>query len=198
MIADLRPPELEELGLVPALEMLAKSDTNTNVSLKITGTERRLNEEWELTLFRATQEGIRNAQRHGHAQNIFITLDYQPKEVRLTLVDDGVGFQVPDCVDCMAKAGHYGLVGMYERVQHLNGTVQISSKPNKGTELIVTLPLSPVGQPTETVRDPVCGAMIAPQQAYGSVEHEGQRYYFCCPVCQGAFLRDPEMYLTSR
>jgi YHS domain-containing protein len=73
--------------------------------------------------------------------------------------------------------------------------VKIWSQPKQGTELIVTLPLSAVGQPTERVRDPVCGALIAPQQAYGSVEHQGQRYYFCCPVCQGAFQSNPEMYL---
>lgn len=61
----------------------------------------------------------------------------------------------------------------------------------------VMLPLSALGQPSETVRDPVCGALIAPQQAYGSVEHQGQRYYFCCPVCQGAFQSKPETYLIS-
>ena len=96
----------------------------------------------------------------------------------------------------MAKEGHFGLVGIHERVQHLKGTVRISSRPNQGAEMIVTLPLSALGQPSETVRDPVCGAIIQPQQAYGSVQYKDQRYYFCCPVCQGAFQSDPEMYLT--
>jgi YHS domain-containing protein len=52
-------------------------------------------------------------------------------------------------------------------------------------------------QPAETVRDPVCGALIHPQQAYGSVVYNEQRYYFCCPVCQGAFQRNPEAYLLA-
>jgi YHS domain-containing protein len=97
----------------------------------------------------------------------------------------------------MAKQGHFGLVGIHERVQHLNGRVQLASTPKHGTELSVTLPLTSINQPVETVRDPVCGALIAPQQAYGSVEHQGTRYYFCCPVCQGAFQRNPETYLIN-
>ncbi len=197
LIADLRPPALEELGLIPALQMLVENEVDMDVSVKVVGKERRLDEERELTLFRVAQEAVRNAQRHSHAKNISITADYQLNEIRLMVIDDGIGFQVPDCVDCMAKQGHFGLVGIHERVEHLDGTVRISSRPERGTELSVTLPLSSASQPTETVRDPVCGALIAPQQAYGSVELQGQRYYFCCPVCQGAFQRTPETYLIS-
>ncbi len=197
LIADLRPPALEELGLIPALQMLADNESDTDVAVRVMGKERRLDEERELTLFRATQEAVRNAQRHGRAKNISITADYQPDEIHLTVSDDGIGFQVPDGVDCLAKQGHFGLAGIHERVQHLKGTVRLSSRLNQGTELSVTLPLSPAGQPSETVHDPVCGALIAPQQAYGSVEHQGQRWYFCCPVCQGAFQRSPETYLAN-
>lgn len=197
LIADLRPPALEELGLISALQMLAENEVGTDVSIKVLGNERRLDEERELTLFRAAQEAVRNAQRHGHAKTITIAADYQLDEIRLTVADDGVGFQVPDCVDCMAKKGHFGLVGIHERVQHLKGTVKISSRPNQGAEMIVTLPLSDLGQPSETVRDPVCGVLIAPQQAYGSVIHRDETYYFCCPVCQGAFQKDPDVYLDQ-
>jgi len=197
LIADLRPPALEELGLIPALKMLTENKPDLGVSVKVIGNERRLDEERELTLFRASQEALRNAQRHGYAKNILIITEYQPDEIRLTVSDDGIGFLVPDCVDCMAKQGHFGLVGIHERVQHLGGTVRISSKPERGTELFVTLPLSSASQPTETVRDPVCGALIAPQQAYGSVELQGQHYYFCCPVCQGAFQKNPSVYVAT-
>ena len=61
----------------------------------------------------------------------------------------------------------------------------------------IYLPLAVSNQPSETVRDPVCGALIHPQQAYGSVVHQQQRYYFCCPVCQGAFQRSPGTYLIT-
>lgn len=171
LIADLLPPALEELGLIPALQMLAENEDEIAVTVKATGKERRLYGPRELTLFRSVQEAIRNAQRHGEAKNITVEVDYHPQ---------------------------YGLLGMHERVHHLNGDIHVSSKPGQGTELIVMLPLDTIDQPTEAVRDPVCAAIIQPQQAYGSVQYKDQRYYFCCPVCQGAFQSDAEMYLVSR
>jgi len=197
LIADLRPPALEELGLMPALQMLAENEEGIAVTVKATGKERRLNETRELTLFRAAQEAIHNAQRHGQAQHSTVEVDYHPQEVCLTVTDNGAGFNLPEHLDCLAKDGHYGLLGMYERIHHLKGDIHISSKPGHGTELVVTLPLDTIDQPSEAVRDPVCGAIIQSQQAYDSVTYKGQRYYFCCPVCQGAFQSDPEMYLTS-
>jgi len=197
LIANLRPPALEELGLMPALQMLVENKDQIVVTVKATGQERRLNEMRELTLFRIAQEAIHNAQRHGGAQHIAIEVHYQPKEVRLMIQDDGTGFRLPEDLDRLAKEGHFGLIGIRERVYHLNGNVHLSSKPGQGTELVVTLPLDTVEQPTAAVRDPVCGAMIQPQQAYGSIQYEGQHYYFCCPVCQGAFQQNPETYLNN-
>lgn len=198
LIANLRPPALAELGLIPALKMLAESENNSEVSVLSKGKERRLDEAYELTLFRSAQEAVRNAQRHGRARHIIVDVDYQLKRVGLTVQDDGQGFQTPDGFDYLAKAGHYGLLGMQERVQHLNGSVQISSEEGVGTKLMVTLPIQALHQPTETVRDPVCGVLIQAEQAYGSTEYQGQHYYFCCPVCQGAFQRSPEAYLDNR
>jgi signal transduction histidine kinase/YHS domain-containing protein len=198
LIANLRPPALEELGLIPALKVLAESADSAEVSVSATGSERRLSEAHELTLFRSAQEAMHNAQRHGRAQHIFVEVDYQPDEVRLIVRDDGAGFRLPEDLDCLAKEGHFGLIGIRERVHHINGNVHVSSKAGQGTELIVTLPLNTIPQPTETVRDPVCGALIEPQQAYGNIQYQGHSYYFCCPVCQGAFQREPETYLTGR
>jgi signal transduction histidine kinase/YHS domain-containing protein len=198
LIANLRPPALEELGLMAALTMLADSDTDTKVTVEAAGEKRRLDEARELTLFRAAQEGIRNAQRHGRANHIQVEVDFQPDAVRLTVKDDGVGFRLPNDLHSLAEGGHYGLPGLHERVEHLNGEVHVSSRPGQGTELIVTLPLERLDQPTQAVCDPVCGAVIQPQQAYGSMDFEGQRYYFCCPVCQGAFRGDPHTYLASK
>ena len=61
----------------------------------------------------------------------------------------------------------------------------------------VHLPRVEDHQPTDDVQDPVCSAIIKPHQAYGSVTHENQGYYFCCPVCQGAFQKDPALYLNN-
>lgn len=197
LIADLRPPALEELGLVPSLKMLAANEQDVTLTVSPTGKERRLPETHELTLFRSAQEAIRNAARHGHAKRIVVEIHYQPNEVRLIIKDDGKGFKLPDRLDCLAQEGHYGLLGMYERIQQLKGNIRISSHQSQGTQVDVVLPLEKHPQPSETVRDPVCGAIIQPQQAYGSVVHESHRYYFCCPVCQGAFQKNPQTYLSA-
>lgn len=198
LIANLRPPALEELGLVPALKMLAENTESVVVAVKADGNERRLDETRELTLFRAVQEAIHNAQRHGNAQHITVEVHYQPDEAHLIVQDDGTGFLLPEDLECLVKNGHFGLIGIRERVHHLNGAVHIASQSGQGTKLTVTLPLDGVDQPTEAVHDPVCGVIIQPQQAYSSVKYKEQRYYFCCPVCQGSFQSDPEIYLTSQ
>ncbi len=195
MIANLRPPALEELGLVPALQMLTKDVSAVSIEVKTEGVARRLEEAQELTLFRCVQEAIRNAQKHSRATQILVEVSYQPTGVRLSVTDNGIGFQIPEHLDCLAEEEHYGLLGIYERVHSLNGTVCITSASGQGTKMSIYLPLAVSNQPSETVRDPVCGALIHPQQAYGSVVHQRQRYYFCCPVCQGAFQRSAEIYL---
>jgi signal transduction histidine kinase len=177
--------------------MLAESESGTEVTVRTTGIERRLKSEYELSLFRVAQEAIHNAERHGQATRILIEVDYQPQRVRLRACDNGVGFRPSEDFDQLTRTGHFGLLGMRERIHHLNGVIQIVSAPGKGTSLVVELPLDKPDQPTETVKDPVCGAQIQPQQAYGSVRYEGEKYYFCCPVCQGAFQQNPETYLTK-
>jgi len=198
LIANLRPPALEELGLIPALRMLAENEKAVTVNISVLGTERRLRESRELALFRAVQEAIHNVQRHGNSHRANVTVKFEADTIHLTVQDDGVGFLAPVSLDCLAKEGHYGLIGIQERVQQLKGTFHISSQKGIGTTVDVTLPLETADQPSQTVVDPVCGAVIQPQQAYGSVEYEGQHYYFCCPVCQGAFRRDPQVYLTRQ
>jgi signal transduction histidine kinase/YHS domain-containing protein len=197
LIANLRPPALEELGVVAALRMVAESEPELDIVVNVLGSQRRLPEEYELTLFRIVQEAIRNAQRHGQAKHIQIELDYRPNEVALQIQDDGVGFDVNEGLDCFNLQGRYGLLGIQERAQHLQGKVDMTSKLNQGTRVTVVLPLNDSSQPAHSVHDPVCGAAIQPHQAYGSTEYQGERYYFCCPVCQGAFQRDPQLYLVT-
>ena len=197
LIADLRPPALAELGISAALRMLTEQTTSPPLEVRVSGVERRIDAARELALFRVAQEAVRNAHRHGSPSRITLDLTFRPRAVTLTVSDDGIGFGLPQPLDRLAEDAHYGLIGMRERVQSLNGQLSISSQPGKGTIIAVTLPLADTDQPSESVRDPVCGALIQPQQAYGSAVHEGERYYFCCPVCQGAFLKEPARYLTD-
>ena len=197
LIADLRPPALEELGLVAALEMQADKTNDLSVSVKVEGVERRLGETHELVLFRCAQEALTNTRRHGQATQVDITVAYRPEGTYLMVNDNGSGFEIPTHLNDLAINGHYGLLGIQERIQHLNGAISISSDRGNGTTLQVCLPNELYQQPPHVVRDPVCSAVIEPHQAYGSAEHKGERYYFCCPVCQGAFQRDPETYLQT-
>jgi YHS domain-containing protein len=158
--------------------------------------QRRLPGDYELALFRAVQEALNNAQRHSQAHHIHLTMTYLPTSVHLRIRDDGTGFSAPERVEDLAAAGHYGLLGIVERMTHLSGTARITSSKGQGTQIDLELPLPEHTQPTDTVRDPVCTALIQPDQAYSSVVYEGRRYYFCCPVCEGTFQHEPTAYIA--
>ncbi|MDZ4770546.1 MAG: histidine kinase [Chloroflexota bacterium] len=198
LIADLRPPALEELGIVPALRMLAQTDSDDLIAINVSGSERRIDAAYELALFRLAQEAIRNARQHASPTRISLTLAFYSHEVTLTVKDNGVGFHFPVDLDCFTQEAHFGLIGMRERVRQLKGNLTIDSTPGKGTTIHAVLPLDVMDQPTDDVRDPVCGALIHPHRAYGSTVYEGERYYFCCPVCQGAFQQHAETYVALK
>jgi two-component system sensor histidine kinase UhpB len=197
LIADLRPPALEELGIVAALEMLCDETHTPHVEIQVTGNARRIGTAHELALFRIAQEAVRNAEKHAQPGRIQLDLNFQPDFMTLIVHDNGAGFTPPNTLDELARAQHFGLLGMRERVEHLHGTLAVISVPGVGTTIRVDLPLDAGEQPTEHVRDPVCGTVIEPQRAFGSTLYEGERYYFCCPVCQGAFQRDPALYVAN-
>lgn len=198
LIADLRPPALEELGIVPALRMLAQMDMGGLVEINVSGSERRIHAAQELALFRLAQEALRNAKQHGNPTCISLNLTFHTHEVLLTVKDNGVGFHLPVDLDCFTHEAHFGLIGMRERVKQLEGRLNIDSTPGTGTIVQAILPLDVMDQPSDDVRDPVCGAVIHPHRAYGSTVYEGERYYFCCPVCQGAFQQHPETYVALK
>lgn len=196
VIADLRPPALEELGISAALKMLAENADLVSVDVNIHGSERRIGAAHELALFRIAQEAVRNAKKHAQSTHIVIDLTFESQSIHLVVCDDGIGFtlypsQLPQS---LAQQQHFGLLGMQERVQQLNGELKVTSRPGEGTFVNVLLPLNEVEQPSTHVRDPVCGALIEPQRAFGSTVYNATRYYFCCPVCQGAFKHDPLDY----
>jgi len=70
----------------------------------------------------------------------------------------------------------------------------IESKIGIGTTIRAFIPIGHQSQPENLVRDPVCSALIEPRQAYASTVYGDDTYYFCCPVCQGAFQSNPEVY----
>ncbi len=132
----LRPLYLEELGLAPAVEMLARS---ANATYQLVGTPKRLDDEKEVALYRMTGEALSNARRHSQAQHIAISLTFAERGVTLQVRDDGIGFDVPtDFVD-LARAGHFGLMGMHERAHFVGAQLHIHSAPGEGTTVTVTV-----------------------------------------------------------
>ncbi len=197
LIADLRPPALEELGLVAALRMLSTGTSASQLTVQAEGTERRLDEAQELALFRCAQEAVHNALHHSRASHIQINVTYEREKTRLSIHDDGAGFAVSHPFNQLGSDGHFGLLGIDERIHSLNGTVEVKSTVGQGTNIFIEVPYDAQHQPTGTVRDPVCSAIIQPNQAYGNVTYQDETYYFCCPVCQGAFQKAPEMYVHA-
>ncbi len=140
----LRPLYLEDLGFVPALEMLAQEIERQNsltVSVRIEGEVRRLAPDLELTAYRMAQEGLSNVVRHAQAQNTWLAIIFTPKELTLRLQDDGRGFEPPVNPAELAYTGHFGLMGLHERALLFGGRLEVRSRPSEGTTMEVSLPL---------------------------------------------------------
>jgi len=138
----LRPIYLEDLGLVTALEMLAREISGGNslsVNFQRTGQERRLSSEVELVLYRIAQEALNNIIRHAKATNALLHITYVDEKVQLEVSDDGIGFQIPNSPTDFAPSGHFGLLGMHERAELIGARLEIESALGEGTSLKVIL-----------------------------------------------------------
>jgi signal transduction histidine kinase/YHS domain-containing protein len=189
IIGDLRPPALEELGLLPAVELLLQRSRaeSPEVTLVVEGTERRLAPQSELAVFRIVQEAWSNIHHHAQARRADFTFSYDVDGLHVTISDDGRGFVVPSDVD--APDGHWGLRGMRERSELTGGTFEVSSAPGHGMRMHLCIPY-----PGEDGRDPVCGMVVEPD-AIGA-EHDGKLYRFCSPACRDLFLAQPAQYVS--
>ncbi|MFH1485800.1 MAG: PAS domain S-box protein, partial [Chloroflexota bacterium] len=144
LIQDLRPAGLDRLGLLPALRRLASDateDSGIATEIKVLGVERRLPGEVELVLFRIAQEALRNVWKHSQATSTQITVELAEAKTRLTVSDNGKGFDARQTLGDLPRYGKLGLAGMEERARLLGGTLSIESEPGKGTTLSVELPV---------------------------------------------------------
>ncbi len=141
LIGDLRPIYLDDLGLVTALEMLAAaSPAGHRPTLTVRGAVRRLAPDLELSLYRIVQSALKNAEQHAHAAHVSVELSFDDQAVHVIVQDDGVGFDVPDSPDELARQGHFGLLGMRERAMLFGGSLMLTSRPGHGTRVEATLP----------------------------------------------------------
>lgn len=137
-VRDLRPTYLEELGLIPALEMLAQE---SNATFTLEGEEQRLDSERELVLFRIAQEALRNVNKHAQATEVSLNLTFDSDEVRVLIQDNGIGFDAPESPNAYAQVGHFGLMGMQERAQLIGGNVYVKSERGSGTQVVAFVPV---------------------------------------------------------
>ena len=141
-IQDLRPPTLEYLGLVAALRELAtqvQEQSGIEVNLKVKGSERRFTSEEELLIYRIAQEALRNIWRHSEATKAELTIEFNEEKTVVVVSDNGKGCEVGESSEFL-KAGKLGLMGMKERAHLLGGTLEVRSKPGKGTTAILRVP----------------------------------------------------------
>ena len=138
---ELRPPILDQLGLLPALQFLGdgyrkRTDLELTVSGSVSG---RFHPELETAFYRAVQEALNNVVRHAQATRVDIRLWVRKGAMHCTIKDDGVGFDTTADDD---KLHGLGLLGIRERVSALHGSLALKSAPGKGTELHISIPLA--------------------------------------------------------
>lgn len=136
---DLRSKELEARGLASALRAIAEAADDpdgASISLDVSGNERPLATGADFHLLRIAQEAITNATKHGAARHITIGLVYQPDLTRLTVRDDGRGF---DPTATAAPGTHFGLLGMRERAAKIGAALTIDAAPGEGCTITATV-----------------------------------------------------------
>lgn len=142
LMGELRPPVLDDYGLFAALRWCGEQFSDrTGVTAVLTGEKLtpRLPLEVETGLFRITQEALNNVVKHAQAKRVTMTLESVPGRTRLTIADDGVGFD-PKAQLQSEMQMNWGLITMRERAHAIGGNLHIETAPGKGTEVIVEVP----------------------------------------------------------
>jgi signal transduction histidine kinase len=133
----LRPPMLDDLGLIPALEWQARETSRrSDMEVEVDAGELpgNLPDELKTGIYRLVQEALQNAATHAHGKTAKVSIKHDGSNIDATISDDGIGFQP-------GRTRGMGILGMEERVRQLGGSFDLQSAPGKGTTVHVTLPL---------------------------------------------------------
>jgi len=144
LITDLRPAALDEIGIDAAIKSLADRasragldvDVDVDLAYEQGRHPQRLAAELEAAIYRIVQEALTNSRKHGGAKRAAVEVVEHEQTVRITIRDDGDGF------DPTTSTDGYGLMGMRERADLLNGAIGIISGPGEGTTITATLPVA--------------------------------------------------------
>lgn len=131
---------LDDLGLVPTIRKYLQTIGeyhDIEIHFQEQSNQERLEEKYEVAIFRLTQEAVQNAIKHAEASEIDVKLIVTNNRVNVSVKDDGKGFTLGE-----TKSQSFGLIGMRERVDMLEGTLELTSKPGKGTHVFINIPLT--------------------------------------------------------
>lgn len=146
IIYNLRPMSLDDLGLIPTLQryvITIQEESGIAVSFQTNGVQPELKSEISLTVLRIIQEAMNNVVKHAKATCITVHIDFLPMELKLFVIDDGVGFDIEKIQEKSDDiSSGFGLISMRERVELLNGEMLISSEPGRGTRLNIMIPFT--------------------------------------------------------
>ncbi|GEL78723.1 sensor histidine kinase [Tenuibacillus multivorans] len=138
IIYDLRPMALDDLGLVPTLRKYL-STTEDYHDMKIDfvakGKEMRYGQKFEAAVFRLVQEAVQNAVKHSQAKLIRVLFEATNYQLNIHIVDDGIGFDKNE-----KKDQSFGLIGMRERIEMLDGDLKVDTELGNGTKVKISLP----------------------------------------------------------
>ena len=144
---NLRPPVLDQLGLVPAIRSLVETYTTTThiaVHTEITDRTPGLSPERTIAIYRVAQEALTNVAKHAGAHNVDLRLRMENNDLCLTIRDDGYGFDAANMLHSRQRTGPQragvGLFGMEERARLAGGTLSITSAPGQGTSVTLRVP----------------------------------------------------------
>jgi signal transduction histidine kinase len=147
LIADLRPPMLDDFGLVPALQRqlaTAAESAGWAAECVIEGTQQVLPPSVETAVFRIFQEILTNVRKHAHATAVNATITFSENALSLSVADNGKGFDAAILANRMPiNSQQMGLWGIRERVNLLNGSLELISVPGRGTRVTVRFPIPP-------------------------------------------------------
>lgn len=144
--AELRPSMLDNAGLIAALRWHARQferqQAGVRVDIRSSHGESRLSPEVEIALYRVCQESLNNVAKHARARQVRIALQRTRTLLTLAVEDDGIGFEAECWRNAAASHNGFGILGMRERIADLGGSLEVVSRPGKGTTVRVRLPLA--------------------------------------------------------
>ncbi|WP_132746709.1 sensor histidine kinase [Scopulibacillus darangshiensis] len=145
IIYDLRPMTLDDLGLVPTLKKylnrIEEQYPTVEVVFRHIGEEKRLPSRMEAALFRLAQEAVQNACKHANPSLVKVSMEFRDDRIHLLINDDGTGFDPGK-----KKENTFGLIGMKERVELLEGKIAIQSNVKNGTLIVIQIPILKEGE----------------------------------------------------